>query len=587
MIKKFSKKVHAEIKAAFHYYFAFMLILLLLLVFSVLKIHGYIPFRILPCLIREIARLDYIKGECLLKFIPGISAQEKKMLFQRYGLIPIQQSPYGGFERVAFNINFPVMEMVYLLKNEPILLYAEPNYLAKAHIIPNDPLFRYQWNMLQINADLAWNITNGIGTTIAVLDSGIAYENFDIYAQAPDLAGTLFVPGWDFVNSDANPDDDYGHGTHVSGTIAQTTNNALGCAGVAFGASVMPVKVLDNTGYGSLINVVDGIYYAANNAAKIINMSFGFGNSPSLTLQSAVQYADSSGSVMVCSAGNEGVSLPNYPASYPACICVSATRYDLTQPSYSNYGLDIDLCAPGGDLTVDQNTDGYPDGILQQSHDGVNFLVFDYYSGEGTSWSAAHVSAVAAMVTSVGGITMTPLEIKGILESTATDIGTLGWDEYFGWGVINAAAALSAVQQGATVLSATPLIPFSPLPIIPVTSPTASVAGFTAPLAPLWSNQSPVSWPIRYSSSIQQNIPKLLPPWHTPIILNNPFQDLIPSYRIPFNTFFNPPLFPSFENPPGFLFPFAPTFGINVSFMREAQAFPPPYNPIIPFFMPF
>lgn len=460
-------------------------ILMLFLFLLVPPVYAQLPFRILPSSLRIADHLNYVQGECIIQFTPNTPIQERERVFWAYGLMPIQHSIFGGFDRVAFGINVPTVEMINALMSEPSVISAEPNYLASVYLIPNDPYFRYQWNMVQINAHLAWDINSGTGVTIAVLDSGVAYENFDVYAQAPDLAGTLFVPGWDFVNADANPDDDYGHGTHITGTIAQTTNNAYGCSGVAFNSSVMPVKVLNNLGNGTLTDVLSGIYYAANNGAKILNLSFGFGNNPSLTLQNAVQYADSVGCVIVCASGNDGTSLPNYPASYPECISVSAVRYDETLPSYSNYGLDIDLCAPGGDQTVDQNLDGYPDAIVQQSHDGVNFTVFDFYGGEGTSWASAHVSAVSAMIASVGGTVLTPLQIRGVLESTAIDLGIPGWDEYFGWGEVDAYAAIVAAQTGATVLSASPLVPFTPFTALPSPSPAATILGSITPFQPI------------------------------------------------------------------------------------------------------
>jgi serine protease len=491
--------------------FSFWIILSMFFILLNTCAFGRIPFRILPCIVKQMDRFPYLERECIVHFAPGIPAGEKTRVYLRYGLNEIYHSPYGGFDRVIIPPNFQVVEMIRLLKGDPAVLHAEPNCLAKSHLIPNDPLFQYQWNMLQIQADQAWNLTNGAGIIIAVLDSGIAFENFGIFAQAPDLAGTIFIPGWDFVNNDANPDDDYGHGTHITGTIAQTTNNSLGCAGVAFGASIMPVKVLDNTGYGSLTNVVDGIYFAANNGAKILNMSFGFGNNPSLTLQNAIEYANIAECLLVCSAGNQGTNLPSYPASYLPCISVSATIYDKTLASYSNYGIDIDLCAPGGDLSLDQNLDGYPDGILQQSHDGVDFTVFDYFSGKGTSWSAALVTGVAAMVTSIGGITMTPLEIRSVLESSALDLGIPGWDESFGWGLVNAAASLIAAQQGATVLSTSPLVPLSPINQVTFPLPVAILAGYSIPFSPIREGQnlSPLLEPAHRMSFTPYYTPEL------------------------------------------------------------------------------
>ncbi|MGA1867510.1 MAG: S8 family peptidase [bacterium] len=405
----------------------------------------------------------FVPNECIIQFKPGVSPAEISRICDTYGVLPFYRSPYAGFIRAKIFSLTGTVGTIMRLCMEPAILYAEPNYIAETQLIPNDPLYIYQWGMPGINTPLAWNIANGSGVIVAVLDTGIAYENNGIYALAPDLAGTLFIPGYDFVNVDAFPDDDQGHGTHITGTIAQTTNNLTGCAGVAFGASIMPVKVLGASGTGVATDISDGLYYAANNGAKIINMSFGFGNNPSLTLETAIDYASTAGALPICSGGNYANSLPNYPAAYTPCVSVTATLLDRTFASYSSYGLTIDLCAPGGDLTLDQNLDGYADGILQQSHNGVNFTVFDYYLGKGTSWSAAFVSGVAALVCSVNPLPMTPLEIRTILETTAIDLGLPGWDEYYGNGLVDAFAAVSAVLPSAVILSTTGLVPFLPL----------------------------------------------------------------------------------------------------------------------------
>ncbi|MEW6378003.1 MAG: S8 family serine peptidase [bacterium] len=387
--------------------------------------------------------------EVLIKFRPGVINNQILAVLIRYQLTEISFSPYSGIRRCLLPAQIPINQAVSSLRAEPSILYAEPNWLGYAHLIPNDPFLPYQWHLPMMNINAAWDISIGGGVVVAELDTGVSFENFDIYGLAPDLAGTSFVPGYDFVNDDPNPDDDEGHGTHIAGTIAQTTGNGLGCAGGAFGATIMPVKVMDSTGSGTLTDIVDGIYYAANNGAKIINMSLGFGDNPTLALEDAVNYAYDSGCLLICSAGNAGTNTPNYPASYPACISVSGVRYDLTLGSYSNYGLDIDLCAPGGDLTLDQNLDGYPDGILQQSHDGTNFTNFGFYMGRGTSWAAANVTAVAALVISASGGILAPADVRSILETTARDLGTAGWDEYFGWGLVDAYAAVNAAVAAA------------------------------------------------------------------------------------------------------------------------------------------
>jgi serine protease len=389
----------------------------------------------------------------ILYFEPGTNLAQILSLYALYGLKEISSSPLSG-ARVVLTPPVPDLNILIVRLNmEAIVLLAEPNFIGQVAFIPNDPYYRYQWNFRTINAETAWDLSTGLGVVVAVLDTGVAFENFDIYAQAPDLSGTSFTAGWDFVNDDANPDDDAGHGTHITGTIAQTTNNLYGCAGVAFNATIMPVKVMDSNGNGALTDIVNGIYFAVNNGAKVINMSFGFGDNPTLSLETAVNYAYNNGVTMVCSAGNKSTDLPNYPASYPVCISVSGVRYDLTLGDYSNYGAEIDVCAPGGDLTVDQNLDGYPDGILQQSHDGSNYTVFNLLLGKGTSWSAAHVSGTIALMQSISGGILSPAQVDQILKQTALDLGVPGWDQYYGYGLVNAYAAVVASNQ-ATIATA-------------------------------------------------------------------------------------------------------------------------------------
>jgi serine protease len=198
----------------------------------------------------------------------------------------------------------------------------------------------------------------------------------------------------------------------------------------------MPVKVMDSTGNASLTAEVDGIYFAANNGAKVISMSLG-GPGTVATEQAAVTYAYNAGATIVCSAGNAGSTVPEYPASYVECISVSAIRYDYTLPLYSNYGQYIDVCSPGGDLSVDQNLDGFGDGILQQTFTSPNYTTFYYYFMEGTSPAAALVSGVAALVVSKSTLPLTSLQVTSILEGSATDLGTVGWDQSFGYGLVN------------------------------------------------------------------------------------------------------------------------------------------------------
>lgn len=284
-------------------------------------------------------------------------------------------------------------------------------------------------------------------------DSGILfYDNIESgpgdwettkYGLAPDLANTLFMAGYDFINDDSHANDDNGHGTHVAGTIAQSTNNALGVAGIAFNCRLMPVKVLDSSGTGTSATLADGISYAANNNAKVINMSLGFPSDvkpediPDVT--TAVQQAYQNGCILVAASGNDGGNVVSLPAAYPEVIAVGATNSAAARCSYSQYGPELEIVAPGGDSN-DRNGDGYPDGILQQTF-GNTPKDWAYWFFTGTSMAAPHVSGIAALLVSTG--VTDPNELREALHNTAKDLGTTGWDQQYGWGLVDAYAALN------------------------------------------------------------------------------------------------------------------------------------------------
>jgi subtilisin family serine protease len=264
------------------------------------------------------------------------------------------------------------------------------------------------------------------------------------YEQAPDLAGTSFVGGWDFVNQDAHPNDDNGHGTHVTGTIAQTTNNGIGVAGVAFDTTIMPIKVLNAAGSGTYQWIADGIYFAVDNGADIISMSLG-GSSSSTTLEAAVAYAYNNGVVVIAASGNNNGAV-GYPAAYDNyVIAVGATQYDETRAPYSNYGSSLDIVAPGGNTGVDQNGDGYPDGVLQNTFSPTP-VDWGFWFYQGTSMATPHVSGVAALLLARNS-TLTPDDIRDVLQSTADDLGVAGRDNTFGYGLVNAKAALMSIAK--------------------------------------------------------------------------------------------------------------------------------------------
>jgi serine protease len=211
--------------------------------------------------------------------------------------------------------------------------------------------------------------------------------------------------------------------------------------GVAPEARLWAVKVLADDGIGAYFDIARGIYYAAENGAHVLNMSFG-GPDRSRTIEQAVAFAYGSGATIICAAGNdfEDGNPPSYPAAYnDYCIAVGAVRYDDARAYYSNTGAYLDVVAPGGDLLVDQNGDGYPDGIIQQTFT-TDPRKFNYYFFQGTSSAAAHVSGVAALLVSRG--VADPDAVRAAIEGTARDVGPTGGDAQYGWGVVDAHAAL-------------------------------------------------------------------------------------------------------------------------------------------------
>lgn len=403
-----------------------------------------------------------VEGELLVGFHRGTTDQQARDVLRQQRLSTVERLYHQGPGPAVHRVTVPeaaIDAVTRALENHPLVRYAEPNYVASALWKPNDPYYSYQWHLNNaqyggIHAEPAWETAKGSGAVVAVLDTGVAYENYQdsrgTYYQAPDLGATRFVAGYDFINGDAHANDDHSHGTHVAGTVAQSTNNTRGVAGVAFDASIMPVKVLDRDGNGSYSAIANGIKWAADHGADVINLSLG-GGSGSQTMEDALAYAYSKGVTIVAAAGNDGINGVSYPAAYDAyVIAVSATRYDEAIARYSNYGSSIDLAAPGGDTGVDQNGDGYVDGVLQNTFNPStkNTGDFGYYFFQGTSMASPHVAGVAALLVSQG--LTSPADVRQILQSTAEDKGAAGLDIYYGHGIVDAAKALAAVSTANT-----------------------------------------------------------------------------------------------------------------------------------------
>ena len=414
---------------------------------------------------------DFVPGEILVKFKANATEAEIGFTHAAFGAEAIYTSPYAGFQRVKIHSGRSEFAMVALYEALPSVEYAELNTICRATGVPNDPYYSYQWHFPMINMADAWDVSTGSGVVVAILDSGVAYENYPIpsheagtvasgvtqYVKAPDLAGTSFVSGYDFINGDSHPNDNNSHGTHVAGTIAQTTNNGTGVAGVAYNASIMPVKVLDYSGSGSAAALADGLYFVANNGADVANMSLSWasGYDPGTTVHNAITAAYNAGVVLVAAAGNEGVSTVSYPAAYSEVIAVGAVRYDENLSYYSQYGSGIEIVAPGGDVTIDQNGDGYNDGVLQMTFSGysnyynkANPTSFSYYFFQGTSMASPHIAGVVALMIANGASGVE--NIRTTLQDTAKDLGANGYDTTYGHGLVDAAAALGGGQPADT-----------------------------------------------------------------------------------------------------------------------------------------
>ena len=372
-----------------------------------------------------------------------------------------------------------VADTVRELQQRPDVATAAPNVTARiSGFIPDDPgrsEFAGGWQLLQwnflpgngVNAPDAWeHLINaghpgGRGVTVAVLDTGVAYSSRYRYRRSTDFRSADFVRGYDFVGDDRFPYDLNGHGTHVASTIGESTDNRRGVTGLAYGAQIMPVRVLDRNGAGRSADITRGIRFAVRRGADVINLSFEFdtGTRQFLSYEipdvlAALRFAHRRGVVVVAAAGNFMRSEISYPARAPDVISVGATTEHGCRAFYSNFGSGLDLAAPGGGdggkgcpekLGRDIYQTTFPWAAFdRRPRSGVSYRRFGLPSGfEGTSMAAPHVSATAALVLASGvlGRDPTPEAVERRLESTAVDLGPEGPDERFGAGRLDAAAA--------------------------------------------------------------------------------------------------------------------------------------------------
>jgi subtilisin family serine protease len=356
---------------------------------------------------------EHAADELLVQFAEQMSTGDRLRIVKDLGFDELAYMPRLGVSHLDIRGEGVAVAM-RRLKDDPRLSFAEPNY--EAHVVgtPNDPYFSDQWNLKRIGMIDAWNTTQGAGAVVAILDTGVDVGGSD--------GLTNVLEGRDMVYG-RSVEDVYGHGTHVAGTVGQRTDNGRGAAGIAHQASILPVKVLGDNGSGWISDIAQGVEWAADNGADVINMSFGsFGRSS--TMAAAVQYAHSKGVVLVGAAGNEDTSSLIYPAGYDEVISVGATTPSDRLASFTNWGDDLDIVAPGVDI-----------------YQEVEYRGSFYISGwSGTSMASPHVAGVAALLKSLG--VDDPVKVRALLHDSAVDLGDDGWDTYFGYGRLDAATAV-------------------------------------------------------------------------------------------------------------------------------------------------
>lgn len=432
----------------------------------------------------------YQRGSVIVKLRPGTSAAAERALLALVDGTETPDLSYADFDIVSIGAAADPEEAARRLSAQADIEYAQARYRVRPRFRPNDQFYPQQWNLPLLDMERAWDINQGAAPSIvvAVVDTGLAYRagmfrfttipfvfegqlfpsigSVDIpFVAAPDLGGTdRFVSPRDFIWGDDNPLDLDGHGTHIAGTIGQLTNNSVGTAGMAFNVRLMPVKVIDgvwdeafNSPFiGTDDTVARGIRYAADNGAKVINLSIGRSGPPAPAIEDAIVYAVSKGAFVSVAGGND--FLDGNPIQRPAdagpriegMVAVGSVGRTRARARYSSTGSFVELMAPGGD-----SRDGPGSSIFQQTYDfdlsetyllgparyrAPRFDSFAYIGTTGTSMAAAHVSGFAALLMEQG-IT-SPAAIEAIMKQTATDLGATGRDDEYGHGLINPRAAL-------------------------------------------------------------------------------------------------------------------------------------------------
>jgi serine protease len=430
----------------------------------------------------------YAPGEVVVRYERGTTARAQAAVQRATGV----GSPDAFAPRtrvLTIRDGQSVADTVRELRARPEVATAAPN--ARAHLatfVPRDPgragveggWQELQWNFLAgagVNAPDAWQHLldlghpGGRGSVVAVLDTGVAYSSRRRFRKSTDFSRGDFVPGYDFVDEDRFPHDENGHGTHVASTIGESTHNDRGVTGLAYGAKIMPVRVLNARGEGESAAITAGIRYAVRHGADVINLSFEFDDtfrqftaSEIPDVLAAIRFAGRRGVVVVAAAGNFERPAISYPARASTVIAVGATTEHACRARYSNVGRGLDIVAPGGGPDDPEDAacpKGLPEGrdiyqttfpwagLQSAPRSSSSYRRFGLPSGFiGTSMAAPHVSAAAALVIASGilGPSPAPRAVQERLQATAIDAGAAGYDEAYGYGRLDAAGATDPLR---------------------------------------------------------------------------------------------------------------------------------------------
>lgn len=367
----------------------------------------------------------YYENEVVVRFRNGApdNRQLEAIAREIHGSTP-RKLGYAYIFRSS-DMTYPELKAYFESRWRP--QYTEPHYMYLTNdtvgenmtfdVAPNDMLFSaYQWNLPVIETGKGWNLSRGSDTVpVAVVDTGVQ-------ADHPDLKGQLLT-GYNAISGSGLPDDDVGHGTHVTGIIGALVNNGEGVAGISWYNKILPVKVLDNTGAGTTYSVAEGIIWAADHGAKVINLSLG-NYADSQFLHDAIKYAYNKDVVLVSASGNDNTERPGYPAAYPEVLAVAATTASDERADFSNYGDYVDVSAPGESIAS-------------------TYIGSQYAALSGTSMASPHAAALAGLVRSLNP-DLTNKEVMDLMTKNAVDLGAKGHDKYFGWGRLDVYRTLQA-----------------------------------------------------------------------------------------------------------------------------------------------